>query len=88
MPRLKFGRLQDAWNEAAGPEVARQSRVAGFAKGKLLIEVSSSTLLHQLRSYRQAEIMARFRTMPNVSDVVSIQFKLVGPFRGGNNVER
>jgi predicted nucleic acid-binding Zn ribbon protein len=80
MPRMKYRRLARAWADAVGPDDAAISRVAGFDKGKLSVEVASPALMQSLRGFRYREILRCVRQNDGARDVRRIQFKLVGPF--------
>ena len=48
----------EVWDEAVGSTIARQSRPAAFKDRMLLVHVSSSTWLHQLR-FLEKEMVAK-----------------------------
>ncbi|MCI0341954.1 MAG: DUF721 domain-containing protein [Planctomycetales bacterium] len=53
-------RLAAAFAEAAGPDVARGTRVRGRRAGVLHVEVESPALLYELRGFRGEEILRRW----------------------------
>ncbi len=49
--------LQTAWNEIAGTQTAKQTRVTGISRGAMQIEVSGSALLSELAAFRRASLL-------------------------------
>jgi len=45
--------LEQAWSEAAGEEIAKQTRVAGLRRGVLEVEVGSAVLMQELAHYHK-----------------------------------
>jgi hypothetical protein len=66
--------LSEAWCAAAGPEVARRSRVLGLnARGELRVEVAGAALFVEVAGFRKPQILERLRAeMPDtpVRDLV------------------
>jgi hypothetical protein len=62
-PRRRGGlfELTEAWCRAAGPEVARRSRIVGLVGDALTISVESAALRQELETFRKEEILARMR---------------------------
>lgn len=60
-PRRRGGlfELTEAWSRAAGPEVARRTRIVSLAKDTLTVAVESAALRQELETYRKEEILAR-----------------------------
>ncbi|MCE9637335.1 MAG: DUF721 domain-containing protein [Planctomycetes bacterium] len=48
-----------AWERAAGPELATETRPATLQRGVLTVEVRSTALLSELQSFRRDELLAR-----------------------------
>jgi len=80
MPRLKHRRFCEAWAQVVGEPVASESRVVGFFKGRLTIEVTSPFLMQELRGFRYREILKQMQQKPHTQDISSLAFKLAGPF--------
>ncbi len=59
--REELGQLTEAWSRAAGPEVARRSRVVGLNRDTLTVSVESAALRQELESFRRDDILARLR---------------------------
>jgi predicted nucleic acid-binding Zn ribbon protein len=66
-------RLERAWEEAAGPEVARQSRVNALRRGVLEVEVASAVLVQELASFHKRRLLEALRRVlagrPAVNDI-------------------
>jgi predicted nucleic acid-binding Zn ribbon protein len=61
-------RLEQAWTEAAGPETAKQTRVAGLRRGVLEVTVGSSILLQELAHYQKRRLLEEVRRrLPGVT---------------------
>jgi len=61
-------RLETAWGEAIGPELAGQTRVGGLRRGVLEIEVRSAVLQQELTQYHKRSLLNDLRTrLPGVS---------------------
>ena len=74
------GRRRDAilraWEGAAGPEIAALTRPATLRQGVLTIEVRSAGLLHELRGFRQQELLDRFLEAAPEGRVRELRFRL------------
>jgi predicted nucleic acid-binding Zn ribbon protein len=53
--------LTEAWSRAAGPEVARRTRVVGLTRDTLTVSVESAALRQELESFRRDDVLARLR---------------------------
>jgi len=61
---LKNQKVCEAWQKIVGPEIAPQTRIAGFDRGVLTVEVASSSLYAELSSFHlQALVEAMQREM-------------------------
>jgi len=60
-PRRRGGlsELTEAWSRAAGPEVARRSRIVEFRRDVLTVSVESAALRQELETFRKDEILRR-----------------------------
>jgi predicted nucleic acid-binding Zn ribbon protein len=75
------GDLEAAWAEAAGPEVARHSRVAGLRHGVLQVTVVHPAQLEELVAFRKQDLLVALRCLlPNVR-LRDLRFRVgeVGP---------
>ena len=53
--------VEAAWRSAVGPEVAAETRVQGLRDGVLSVEVGSSALLQELKTFYRASILAALK---------------------------
>jgi predicted nucleic acid-binding Zn ribbon protein len=69
--------LEEGWREVVGPEVAVGTRVRGLRDKVLTVEVSSSALLQELRTFYRASILAALKARgAPLKDLKDIAFKL------------
>ncbi len=54
-------RLEQAWAEAAGPEMAKQTRVNGLRRGLLEIEVGNGVLLQELAQFHKRRLLEQLK---------------------------
>ena len=78
-PMLDHSLLQvwEIWDQAVGSAIARQTRPAAFKDRTLLIHVSNSTWLHQLR-FMEKEIISKLNDTLGVPLVGVLKLK-IGP---------
>lgn len=69
-------RLESAWREAAGDDVARGTKLGALRKGKLEVFANSSVLLHELRQFRQEALLAALQQQLGPNLVTELRFKL------------
>jgi predicted nucleic acid-binding Zn ribbon protein len=53
--------LEQAWADVAGPEFAKQTRVAGLRRGVLEVEVTSAVLLQELAHFHKRRLLEALR---------------------------
>ncbi len=68
-------RLSDAWCQAVGPETAAHTRLTGFRKNVLEVEVDSAARLHELASFHKRAILARLGETLRSAHVADIRFR-------------
>ncbi len=73
---VKARLLEDAWRRAVGPEVAAETRVAGWRDGTLRVEVRSSALLQELATFHRASLLEALRAEAPGGDVRALEFRL------------
>jgi predicted nucleic acid-binding Zn ribbon protein len=66
------------WAEAAGEELAKQTRVAGLQRGRLTVECSSQVLAAELSAFRKAELIARLKELLGNATIEDIRFIVGG----------
>jgi len=71
--RLRHLEVYSAWEEVVGPTVVAHTRVAGFNRHKLYVDVDSAAHMHELRTFYKSQILADLRErLPRilVNDIV------------------
>ncbi|MHC5034350.1 MAG: DciA family protein, partial [Planctomycetota bacterium] len=74
----KYAALAEEWQQVVGPSVAARTRIRAFKDGRLVIEVTSSVLLHELNSFLKEQLLSALQETEAARDVAGIQFRL-GP---------
>jgi hypothetical protein len=81
-------KLQDIWNRAVGPQVARQTRPNRIRGNTLYIKASSSVWIHQLQFLKE-EIIEKINKLQEKEPVKNLHFSIGdvyrAPSRGGWN---
>jgi predicted nucleic acid-binding Zn ribbon protein len=54
--------LEDAWADAAGPEIAKHTRVVQLRRGVLEVEVANAVLLQELAHYHKRRLLEQLRS--------------------------
>ena len=67
----------DRWDQAVGPDIARNAQPAAFKGELLLVHVSNSVWLHQLQ-FLKADLITRINTACGSQLVARMTFK-IGP---------
>lgn len=68
-------RLETAWVEAAGGQLANDTRLLGLKRGVLEIEVRNAVLLSELAQYHKRPLLAKLRkALPGVT-LTDIKFR-------------
>ncbi len=68
-------RLETAWGETVGPELAGQTRVGGFRRGVLEIEVKSAVLQQELTQYHKRKLLAGLRLKLPGQAITDLKFR-------------
>lgn len=68
--------LRRAWIEAAGPDIAKHTRVRGLHRGTLMIDVDSAALCHRLASFESERLLVAVKQSLRRGDVTDIRFRL------------
>lgn len=74
-PDQTIGQLQQLWAEIVGSEAANNSRLVSIKKGVLLVFVTNSVWIQQLR-FQTKPILAAINTEPIDCLITSIRFKV------------
>jgi predicted nucleic acid-binding Zn ribbon protein len=67
--------LEKAWTEAAGPEFAAQTRVAGFRRGVLEVVVANAVLLQELAHYHKRRLLEGLRGRLPGTTLTDLRFR-------------
>lgn len=61
-------RMEAAWAEAAGEQLAKDTRLLGLKRGVLEVEVKSAVLLQELTQFHKRPLLAKLRKgLPGVT---------------------
>jgi len=67
--------LEKAWASAVGPEHANHTRVAGFRRGILEVEVNNGVLLQELAQFHKRRLLEALRSSLAGTTVTDLRFK-------------
>jgi hypothetical protein len=68
-------RLEQAWSETAGADMARHTRVGGLRRGILEVEVANAVLLQELAHYHKRRLLEQLRRrLPEVT-ITDLRFR-------------
>jgi hypothetical protein len=73
--RRRESALARAWNAAAGPELAAETRPATLRRGVLTVEVRSAPLLAELSGFRTQEMLSRLLAADSSGRVTGLRFR-------------
>lgn len=76
--QLSESAVLKAWAEAAGPLHARHTQPRALRNGTLIVSVSNSSLLSELRTYAKRVILQRLQAKFGAQRVRDIAFRLDG----------
>ena len=68
-------RLEQAWAEAAGADLAPHTRVVGLRRGVLEVEVANAVLLQELAHYHKRRLLGALRQRLTGVTVADVRFK-------------
>ena len=74
--RRAFADLSKVWQETVGQEIGPHTRVAGFSRGILFVEVDSSSRLQELSSFYKDQILQALRQKVQKFYVADLKFTL------------
>ena len=80
--RMKFqhkGRhtaLTQAWRELVGEVIAGKTRVQSFRDGRLVVEVASSALLHEMKGFMMETLLDGLHQAEAGRDVAELKLRL------------
>src|SRR5262249_47032428 len=67
--------LERAWEEAAGPELAAQTRGAGLRRGVLEVEVANAVLLQELAHFHKRRLLEQLRRRLPGTPLTDLRFR-------------
>lgn len=70
--RLK---LENAWAEAAGPQLLKETRVMNVRRGVMEIEVKGSVLLQELAQFHKRGLLGKLRKLLPTMTLTDLKFK-------------
>ena len=88
---LKNENLLKAWRKTVGPEIAGKTRIVGFNRGVLTVEVASGSLYSELKTYYLGELADSIRKEMGNRKVRQVKLRLgeiVGEASNGNEEQR
>jgi len=68
-------RLENAWAEAVGTTHAAHTRVAGFRRGVLEVEVNNGVLLQELAHFHKRRLLAELRGKLPGTTLTDLRFR-------------
>ena len=68
-------RLEQAWAEAAGPEAAPHTRVAGLRRGVLEVTVANAVLLQELAHFHKRRLLEALRLRLPGTTITDLRFR-------------
>jgi len=75
---LGQAQLRTVWEDVAGANVAKQTRVTGINRGALQVEVSNSALLSELVSFGRPGLLSALRERQPELNIKDLKFRLNG----------
>lgn len=67
--------LEKAWEEAAGPDYLRHTRVLALRKGVLEVEVGNAILLQELASFHKRKLLEKLRGALPAEKITDLKFR-------------
>ena len=67
--------LEQAWNDAAGPDVAAQTRVSALRRGVLEVVVGNAVLLQELAHYHKRRLLEQLRGRLKGTPLTDLRFR-------------
>ena len=68
-------RLEQAWMEAAGAEVGRQTRIGALRRGILEIEVGNAVLMQELAQFHKRKLLDKLQRMLTGVPLKDLRFR-------------
>jgi len=74
--KTKYSALTAAWQGIVGEEIASRTRIVNFEHGRVTVEVTDSTLQHELGGFMRAVLLEQLQRTPGGQDVAELRFRL------------
>ena len=68
-------RLENAWAEAAGPEYVALTRVSGFRRNVLEVEVKGAVPMQELSQFHKRKVLERLRKELTGMTIADLRFR-------------
>jgi hypothetical protein len=68
-------RLEQAWTEAAGEDMGKQTRVGGLRRGVLEVEVANAVLMQELAHYHKRRLLEQLRGRLPELTITDLRFR-------------
>jgi predicted nucleic acid-binding Zn ribbon protein len=72
----KYSGLTKTWTALVGEAIASRTRIRSFQEGRVVIEVNSSVLLHELNGYMKPQLLAALQASKGGRDAAELRFCL------------
>ncbi len=70
--------LEQAWEESIGPDHAQKTRIVGFRRGILEVEVANSILLQELVHFHKRKLLEQLRQRLPGKQLKDLRFRTGG----------
>lgn len=74
--KLQTEDLHERWKKVAGERIAKWTRIKSIRNGTVNVQVSNSTLLNELVSFHDRNLLARMKTEFQELRIQQLKFKL------------
>jgi predicted nucleic acid-binding Zn ribbon protein len=74
--KSRYGPLVEAWRQVVGEAVAARTRIVGYRRGRVTVEVDTAALMHELSGFQRSAILAELQRTPGGEDAADLRFRL------------
>src|SRR5262245_57591408 len=68
-------RLEGAWDEAAGPQLIKDTRIGVVRRGVMEIEVKNAVLIQELAQFHKRTLLGKLRKLLPTLTLTDLKFK-------------
>jgi len=68
--------LEDAWTEAAGPELAKHTQVGSFRRGVLEVMVDNAVVLQEAAHFHKRRLLEQLRRRLPQATITDLRFRV------------